>query len=124
MGLFTDNPDARTLLTYLASGEAQALWVRQTGGDAFSADQAVRLADYPQGVRRGIAGLLQPGAGITLCFVAQDLMVPEVSAAFSQAVLEYVNNPRGLKNLLVSLQRTQQGAGSSPVSNLACSGRS
>lgn len=123
MGLFTNNPDARRLLTYLASKEAQALWVGQTGGDAFSADQAVRLADYPRGVRRDIAGLLRPGAGTRLCSVAEDLMVPDVSAAFSQAVLEYVNNPHSLKNLLVSLQRTQQRAGSSPVWNLACSSR-
>lgn len=124
MGLFTGNPNARRLLTYLASKEAQALWVAQAGGDAFSADQAVRLTDYPQGVRRDIAGLLQPGAGTTLCFAAGDVMVPDVSAAFSQAVLEYVNNPHSLNNLLGSLQRTQQGAGPSPVWNLACSGRS
>ncbi len=123
MGLFTGNPNARRLLTYLASTEAQTLWVSQPGGHAFSADEAVRLAGYPRGVQRNIAGLLQPGASSTLCFSAGDLMVPDVSAAFSQAVLDYVNNYRSLNGLLGSLQRTQQGAGSSPVWNLACSGR-
>jgi alpha-glucoside transport system substrate-binding protein len=124
MGLFTDNPNARSLLSYLATDQAQALWVGQPGGDAFSADQAVPLTDYPQGVRRDIAGMLQPGAGTTLCFAAGDVMVPDVSTAFSQAVLEYVNNRNSLEALLESLKQTQRGAGQSPVWNLACSGRS
>jgi hypothetical protein len=131
MGLFTDNPNARRLLGYLATKEAQALWVGQPRGDAFSADQAVRPTDYPPGVRRDIAGLLQPGAGTTLCFAAGDVMVPDVSAAFSQAVLEYVNKPSSLKDLLESLKRIQQGAQGvpsspvpDPVPDLACSGRS
>lgn len=125
MGLFTDNPDARLLLTYLASKEAQALWVAQAGGDAFSADEAVPLTGYPPGPRRDIAArLLAPGTGTTLCFEAEDLMVPDVAAAFSQAVLEYVNNPLSLKDLLASLRRTQQEAGPSPVWNHACAGRS
>ena len=97
-GLFTDNPDAKRLLTYLASRQAQALWVRHARGDAFSADQAV--------LRR------------------RDVMSPDVSTAFSQAVLEYVNNRDSLDELLRGLQRTQQRAGPSPVWNLACSGRS
>lgn len=125
MGLFTSNPNARRLLSYLASEKAQALWVRQAGGDAFSADQSVPIMDYPQGIRRGIAGLLASGAA--LCFEAEDLMTPDVSAAFSQAVLEFVNNPSSnphtLRNLLASLQATQKEAGPSPVWNLACSGR-
>jgi alpha-glucoside transport system substrate-binding protein len=121
MGLFTDNPGAKRLLTYLASPQAQALWVSQLSGDAFSADQAVPLTSYPQGVRRGIAGLLQPSAGTTLCFAAGDVMLPDVSTAFSQAVLDYVNNRNSLDDLLRGLQRTQQGVRSSLVWNLACS---
>lgn len=125
MGLFTDNPDARRLLAYLARRDTQALWVMQAGGDAFSADQDVPLTAYPAGARRDIASrVLAPGAGTTLCFEAEDLMVPDVAAAFSQAVLEYVNNPRSLSGLLGSLQRTQQEKRSSPVWNLACAGPS
>jgi alpha-glucoside transport system substrate-binding protein len=123
MGLFTRNPNARKLLTYLASTKAQTLWVSQLRGHAFSADEAVKPADYPRGVQRNIAALLQPGAGATLCFSGGDLMVSDVSAAFSQAALDYVNNRHSLGDLLRSLQQTQQGADSSPVWNLACSGR-
>lgn len=122
MGLFTGNPNARKLLAYLATPQAQALWVQQAGGDAFSANQAVPLASYPQGVRRDIAALLQPGAGTTLCFTAGDVMTNDVDTAFTQAVLEYINNSNNLGDLLRGLKLTQQGAGSSPVWNIACSG--
>lgn len=120
MGLFTSNPDARKFLTYLASDEAQRLWVRQAGGHAFSADSAVPPAAYPPGVQRQIAGLLQPSAGTALCFDAGDMMVPDMSTAFQQAALRYINNHSTLTVLLRGLQKTQRGAGSSPGAKLAC----
>jgi alpha-glucoside transport system substrate-binding protein len=120
MGLFTGNPDARKFLTYLASDEAQALWVRQAGGHAFSADSAVTPAAYPPGVQRQIAGLLQPSAGTAMCFDAGDMMVPDMSTAFQQAALRYINDRSTLPALLAGLQKTQRGAGSSPGAKLAC----
>jgi alpha-glucoside transport system substrate-binding protein len=120
MGLFTDNPDARKFLTYLASDEAQALWVRQAGGHAFSADSAVPPAAYPPGVQQQIAGLLQPSARTALCFDAGDMMVPDMSTAFQQAALRYINDRNTLPALLAGLQKTQRGAGSSPGAKLAC----
>jgi alpha-glucoside transport system substrate-binding protein len=120
MGLFTANPAARKFLAYLASGEAQALWVHQADGHAFSADSEVPPAAYPPGAQQKIAGLLQPSAGTMLCFDAADMMVPDVSTAFQQAALEYINKRSILKDLLAGLQKTQRGAGSSPVAKLAC----
>jgi alpha-glucoside transport system substrate-binding protein len=120
MGLFTGNPAARKFLTYLASDEAQKLWVRQAGGHAFSADSAVPPAAYPPGVQRQIAGLLQPSARTALCFDAGDMMVPDMSTAFQQAALRYINNRDTLPALLAGLQKTQRGAGSSPGAKLAC----
>jgi alpha-glucoside transport system substrate-binding protein len=120
MGLFTGNPNARKLLSYLASDQAQALWVRQSGGHAFSADKSVLPAAYPPGVQQKIAGLLQPSAGRELCFGASDMMLPDMSAAFTQAVLDYVDNPSSLPALLTGLQKTQQGAGPSPGATIAC----
>jgi alpha-glucoside transport system substrate-binding protein len=120
MGLFTGNPAARKFLTYLASDEAQKLWVRQAGGHAFSADSAVTPAAYPPGVQRQMAGLLQPSARTALCFDAGDMMVPDMSTAFQQAALRYINDRRTLPGLLAGLQKTQRGAGSSPGAKLAC----
>ncbi|MGH3246694.1 MAG: extracellular solute-binding protein [Trebonia sp.] len=120
MGLFTSNPNARRLLAYLATTPAQRLWVSQPGGHAFSADGAVPPASYPPGVQRQLAALLRPGSGTALCFAAGDTMVPDMTAAFSQAVLDYVSDPASLPTLLRGLQKTEQGAGASPVWNRAC----
>ena len=108
MALFTSNPNATQFLKYLASPEAQQLWVRQPGY-AFSADSAVTPAMYPPGVRQKLAALLVPGAhAATLCYTAADVMTPDVSAAFYQVVLNYVNNPGSLTSSLTGLQETQQ----------------
>lgn len=108
MALFTSNPNASQFLSYLASPEAQRLWVRQPGY-AFSADSAVTPSMYPPGVQQRLAALLVPGAhAATLCFTAADMMAPDVSAAFYQAVLDYVNNPGSLTSSLKGLQETQQ----------------
>ncbi len=114
MGRFTDNPNAEKLLTYLASRRAQTLWVQQPGGYAFSADQAVKPGVYPAGVQQQIAKLLQPADNSMLCFSAEDMMLPDMTTAFEQAVLDYVDTPASLPTLLNGMQQTQQGVGSSP----------
>jgi len=123
MGLFTGNPYARSLLQYLASSRAQKLWVDQPGGHAFSADSAVRPADYPPGAERDIASLLKPETGGPRCFSAEDIMAPDLSAAFEQAILDYVDNLRSLGGLLAGLQKTAQGVqgpGELQVAKNAC----
>jgi alpha-glucoside transport system substrate-binding protein len=122
MGLFTTNPNAMKLLAYLASRPAQDIWVRQAEGDAFSANEKVPVTEYPPGAQQAIARLLRPGAGTTMCFAADDLMVPDMAAAFWQAVLDYVNKTSSLPSLLDGLQRTQEGTGPSPLWSHACSG--
>jgi alpha-glucoside transport system substrate-binding protein len=118
MALFTTNPNAKALLGYLASAQAQRLWVSQPGF-AFSANKAVSPASYPSAVQRRLALLMQH-PGTTLCFTASDMMTPDVSAAFFQAVLDYVNNPDSLKSSLAGLQETEQAAGTSPDWKAAC----
>jgi alpha-glucoside transport system substrate-binding protein len=119
MGQFTGNPNAATLLRYLASDEAQAIWVQQPLAHALSADKNVPSASYPAGVERGLVGLLRdPG---TLCFSPGALMTTDMNAAFNQAVLEYINAPGSLPGLLKGLQLTQEGVGASPLKHAACS---
>jgi alpha-glucoside transport system substrate-binding protein len=120
MGLFTHNPNARELLAYLARKDTQQLWVSQPRGHALSADGAVPPVSYPAGVQRQLAELVRHGSGTALCFGAGDTMTADMTAAFSQAVLDYVNDPDSLPSLLRGLQKTEQGAGASPVGNRAC----
>jgi alpha-glucoside transport system substrate-binding protein len=122
MGLFTANPYARSLLEYLATATAQKAWVEQPGY-AFSADSKVVPGDYPGGVERGIANLLRPENSRTLCFSAEDIMPPDLSTAFENAILQYVYDHNLLDGLLSSLQTTAngvQGAGESRVVKNAC----
>lgn len=117
---FTNNKNAASLLAYLASPAAQKLWVNQPGGYAFSASQAVPPDAYKTRVQREIAGLLQPASGTMLCFGAGDMLQSDVSTAFDQAVLDYVNNPAVLRALLTGIQQTQVGAHPSPLARSAC----
>ena len=48
------------------------------------------------------------------------MMVPDMSTAFQQAALRYINKHGTLLTLLAGLQKTQRGAGSSPGAKLAC----
>lgn len=121
MGLFKNNPNAEELLAYLASARAQWLWVHQRGGYAFSADLAVNRSAYRTKVQRKIAKhFLLLGHNSVLCFSAEDMMQPDVTTAFEQAVLDYVDNPGSLWVLLNDLNMTQQGAGTSPLAASAC----
>jgi alpha-glucoside transport system substrate-binding protein len=126
MAQFSANSNATALLAYLASPSAQKLWVEQPGAYAFSADSDPTVsAGYVSSVQQQIASLLRPGSGRTLCFSAEDMMKPDMSAAFSQAVLDYDYEPgsASLMKLLDGLQQTQQAPGLTPsptLANLAC----
>ena len=119
MAQFTSNPNAAKLLAYLASDEAQAVWVHQPLAHAFSADEHVPLASYPGGAEQGVVGMLRDQS--TLCFSPGALMATDVNAAFNQAVLEYINAPGSLSGLLNGLEQTQEGVVASPLKDLACS---
>jgi alpha-glucoside transport system substrate-binding protein len=119
MGQFTSNPSASALLSYLASDEAQAIWVDQPLAHAFSADTDLPLTSYPAGAERGVVGVLRD-LSMPLCFSPGALMATDVNAAFNQAVLEYINDPGSLPGLLEGLQKTQEGAGVPPLKNPAC----
>jgi alpha-glucoside transport system substrate-binding protein len=115
VGMFTDNPAAERLLTYLAGRAAQRAWVNHEQGYAISASRAVPPKAYHNAVQRRIATMLQPDSGHLLCFSAADAMRTDVSAAFYRAVLDYATGAEELADLLKGLQKVQQDRGDSPV---------
>ncbi|WP_329409540.1 ABC transporter substrate-binding protein [Streptomyces sp. NBC_00704] len=108
VGKFTGNDGADEFIAYLASTEAQRLWVNQPGF-ALSADRRVTVADYTDRVQGGIAAMLHTPAN-TLCFSAADAMDPDVSAAFYRAVLDYANGTAE-GPLLKALDKVQTALG-------------
>lgn len=101
-GMFKDTPQARALIKYLTTPEAQAIWVKR--GGALSPNRKVSLEEYPDPLSRRAAEILT-GAEVAR-FDASDLMPDAVNAAFWKGTLDYVQNPDRLGEILASLERT------------------
>lgn len=106
VGTFRDTPRARALVRYLASAEAQAVWVRR--GGALSPNRQVSLDDYPDPLSRRAAEVLRSAE--VARFDASDLMPEAVNSAFWRATLDFVQEPRRLGALLARLERVAREA--------------
>ena len=105
-GMFRDTPQARALIRYLTTPEAQAIWVKR--GAALSANRKVSLDDYPDVLSRRAAEILT-GAEVAR-FDASDLMPEAVNAAFWKGTLDYVQDPSRLAEILANIERVAQEA--------------
>lgn len=105
-GMFRDTPQARALMKYLTTPEAQAIWVKR--GGALSPNRRVSLDDYPDALSRRAAEILT-SAEIAR-FDASDLMPEAVNSAFWKGTLDYVQTPARLNAILQNLQRIAKEA--------------
>jgi alpha-glucoside transport system substrate-binding protein len=105
-GMFKDTDQARQLLKYLTTPEAQTIWVKR--GGAISPNKDVKLADYPDDLSRSI-GKIMTEAKIA-DFDAGDLMPNAMQADFWKGVLDYINDPSQLDSILARLDKTQADA--------------
>ncbi len=105
-GMFHDTPQARALMRYLVSADAQAIWVKR--GGALSANKGVPLDDYPDPLSRRAAGLLVHAS--VARFGAGDMMPPEMTAAFYKGTLDYVSHPDQLRSILGHLEAVARDA--------------
>jgi alpha-glucoside transport system substrate-binding protein len=103
-GVFRDTPQARALVKYLTTPEAQTIWVKR--GGAISPNRRVPLDSYPDDLARQQAQILTNAK--TVRFDASDLMPEAMNNAFLKGILEFVQNPSGLDGVLTNLDRTQQ----------------
>jgi alpha-glucoside transport system substrate-binding protein len=105
-GMFKDTPQARALMQYLTTPEAQEIWVKR--GGAISPNKKVALSSYPDEIARKMAETLTTAK--TVRFDASDLMPEAMNNAFFKAVLDYVQNPGNLDSILSGLDRVQTDA--------------
>ena len=105
-GMFNDTPQARALIKYLVTPEAQAIWVQR--GGAISPNKAVPTSAYPDALSRKSADLLT-GAQVTV-FDASDLMPEQMNNAFWKAILDFVQSPNNLNGILQQLDAVQKDA--------------
>jgi alpha-glucoside transport system substrate-binding protein len=105
-GMFKDTDQARQLIKYLTTPEAQAIWVKK--GGAISPNKKVSLSDYPDDVSRQV-GQIMTSAKIAR-FDAADLMPNAMQTEYFKAVLDYVNDPSKLDSILTHLDSVQADA--------------
>ena len=105
-GMFNDTPQARSLIQYLTTPEAQQIWVER--GGAISPSKEVPLDAYPDETSMRFAEILQNAE--TTRFDASDLMPAAMNEAFFGAVLDYVQDPENLDSILADLDTVQAEA--------------
>ncbi|HYN64522.1 MAG TPA: ABC transporter substrate-binding protein [Candidatus Limnocylindrales bacterium] len=105
-GMFNDTPQAASLMRYLVTAEAQAIWPAL--GGAVSGNSAVPLDSYPDETAKRLAESLVEAE--TVRYDASDKMPAEMEAAFRKGILDYVQNPANLDSILTTLDETQQSA--------------
>jgi alpha-glucoside transport system substrate-binding protein len=105
-GMFKDTPQARALIKYLATPEAQAIWVSR--GGALSPNKKVTISVYPDQLSQEQAQIITTAK--TTAFDASDQMPDPMQTAFLKAVLDYVQNPGSLDSILQNLDSVQSTA--------------
>ena len=105
-GMFRDTPQARALIKYLTTPEAQSIWVKR--GGALSPNKKVALDSYPDAIAKQLAQAQT--AAKTVRFDAADLMPDAMSTAFNKAILDFIQNPGNLDSILAGLDKTQADA--------------
>jgi alpha-glucoside transport system substrate-binding protein len=103
-GMFNDTPQARALMEYLVTAEAQSIWVER--GGAISGNTTV--TNYPDEISARSAELL--GEATVFRFDASDLMPEQMNNAFWSAMLDYTQNPDRLDQILARLDEIQADA--------------
>ena len=106
LGMFNDTPEARSLLEYLLTPEAQQIWVER--GGFISANREVPLDAYPDEPSRKAAESLQQAE--VFRFDGSDQFPGAMNDAFFQAVVAFAQNPGNLDSILADLDEVQADA--------------
>ncbi len=103
-GMFNDTPQARALIKYLVTADAQSIWVGR--GGALSANKNV--SNYPDDISKRSAEILANAK--IFRFDASDLMPQAMNDAFWKAVLDYTQDATKLDSILSNLDQVQSSA--------------
>jgi alpha-glucoside transport system substrate-binding protein len=101
-----DSSAVRELVKYLASAEAQTIWVKR--GGFTSANKLVDLDAYPNPVAQASAEMLT--GATTFRFGADDLMPPAVELSFWKGMLSFINDQYQLDSILNEIESVAQQA--------------
>jgi alpha-glucoside transport system substrate-binding protein len=102
-GMFNDTPEARELMNYLVTAEAQSIWAAR--GGFLSANKMVAPDVYPDQLTQQIGEMLTTSTSVR--FDGSDLMPEAVNNSFWSGILDYVSEPA---NLDAVLERVESAA--------------
>ncbi len=104
--LFTDKPQAKDLIKYLTTAEAQAIWIKK--GGKLSPNNKTNPADYPDDLTRQVAQL---GLSAKIFrYDAGDLMPADMKQAYWTAILDFIKDQSKLDSILTRLDGVQKTA--------------
>ena len=106
MSMFKDTPQARALMKYLTTAQAQDIWVKRGGKTAIN--KTVSPDDYPDALQKNIAQTIQQAK--IAKYDAGDLMPPDMKNAYWSAVLQFVQDQSKLDSILSNLDNVQKSA--------------
>jgi len=106
MAMFNDTPQARSLINYLLTPEAQAIWAQR--GGFVSGNKNVPVDAYPDDISKKSAEILQNAK--TFRFDGSDKMPPAMADAFNKAMVKFAANQGDLDSILSSLDKSQADA--------------
>lgn len=101
-----DTAEVRQFMSYLATANAQAIWVKR--GGATSVNRAVDVRAYPNPVARASAAMLLEAAPFR--FGADDLMPFAVEKTFWLKVQDFIADQRQLDAVLHSIEQVARQA--------------
>jgi alpha-glucoside transport system substrate-binding protein len=105
-GMFNDTPQARALMSYLVTADAQSIWAER--GGFLSANRTVDPAVYPDQLTQQIGDMLTQATAVR--FDASDLMPEAVNNAFWSGIMDFVSQPDTLDSILDSIESAAQDA--------------
>jgi alpha-glucoside transport system substrate-binding protein len=92
-GMFRDTPQARSLMSYLVTPEAQSIWVAR--GGALSVN--VNVTTYPDDISKRAAQILTSADRFR--FDASDLMPEQLNEAFLRGVIDFTRDQTALDSI-------------------------
>jgi alpha-glucoside transport system substrate-binding protein len=103
-GMFHDTAEAKSLMKYLVTSEAQDIWVKL--GGALSANK--NATSYPDDIAKRSAELLANAKAFA--FDASDLMPTAMQSALLTGIVDFTKDPSKLDSILESLDKAQTDA--------------
>jgi alpha-glucoside transport system substrate-binding protein len=104
--MFNDTPQARQLIKYLTTAQAQDIWVKR--GGKLAVNKQVSLDDYPDPLSKLSAQILVNTQ--IAKYDATDNMPTDMRNAAWKGLLKFIANQNDLNSILASLDQTQKTA--------------